>query len=529
MAFVALLSQNTLKLDAVFTPDSVFYIDSARNLLKGNGLVNSMAELHGLAETDSKLPQPMTQWAPLYPALIAGTSLFGGTEPLRALLLSTAFLFAVLLMAYFLVARLYDPWTALVSTALLLHTPPLLLASRAAWSETTGIALALASLWVMCWARDRNEGGRRAFLTAGLASGLVAGLAVTARYALTPLAAVGLLFCLDSKSKEVTLARATGFTLGFSLLAGPVFGRNLYYSGRLGGTPWGSGGAEIFEGLGRLPQALMAMALPEHFLARATYLILIATLVGVAGFRALRGGVAESVKRADLRGNRGLLLLWPAAYTVFLVYAQARVRIDPIDARLILPASIVLFALLVASALRFLTDRRSVLAPVAFLVLAAAIHSEASAYSLTRGLSKLVPIHDFNTKRVRSETLDWLNENRGENALLVVERGIDYPLYLGTTHVAFFSKLRTPGKALDYNTLKRFLTAGNRCAAYGKILLVIPARGHDVFERSEESGQFVADLAGANLAAYPAIASVAQLEDGAVYEIACEQLVDSAP
>ena len=110
--YLALLGFNSLRYEGRLSPDSVYYIDTARNIVAGRGISNSMAPVRRAVERGETLPRPMTMWGPLYPLLIAVSSLGGLPAPAAALLVPIAFLGIVLCGSYLLMRELFDATVA---------------------------------------------------------------------------------------------------------------------------------------------------------------------------------------------------------------------------------------------------------------------------------------------------------------------------------------------------------------------------------------------------------------------------------
>ena len=109
-AYIVLFVFNSLTRTRYFSNDSMNYVDVARNISAGRGIVQSTLGFNQpyLFEETSRIPNPMTSQSPLYPILIALLSLFGIPHADSALLISGLALGGVIFMAYLLGRDLYD-------------------------------------------------------------------------------------------------------------------------------------------------------------------------------------------------------------------------------------------------------------------------------------------------------------------------------------------------------------------------------------------------------------------------------------
>lgn len=523
--FTGLLGYNSLNLEGKFSPDSMFYMDGAQNLLAGRGLSSSMAQLDRLLSTGQHLPRPMTVWAPVYPLLVAAGAGLGWSVPAAALAVPILFFLLTLVAAYFLLAALYDKGTALLCAGFLLHFEPLRHVSTHAWSETVGLAPLLAALFLLVHLKDQKgmEGGKGA--EGGnawrlFAAGSLAGLAVGARYALMPLFVVGLLLAVDRTSRRASLVRAGSFALGFALFMVPVLGRNLYHTGRLGGPRWGDAERGVAEGVSQTYHAFAETAWAPGFLPGVILTLLFAATVLMCCLHAVGRKLPRTLREAITGKSQSVLLLWTLAYAGFLVFSQTRARIDPIDARLILPAALTLYLLMVALLARLSRIPQAVLGGIAFVLLAAAIQAEASTARTLMGVS-ITPVWDFKAKLERSETLEWLSRNVSPGDLIVAEDGLDLPVYLGPIDTAFFSKALSPGFRLTYEDVMAFHERENGCSEPRRAYLVLKPKPQDREGIAEKFGTLVADLVEGRTSAYPGLALNRRFEDGLIFDITC--------
>ena len=174
-----------------FTADSRNYVNVARNVLEGRGLVQDTAGFgEGRFPTRVRLPQPYGVHGPLFPLAIAGLAAAGLPAEDAALLIPVLCAGLTLAGAVLLLLRLYDRETALWGAALLVASYPLAFLARTAWSELLAVAALFGSLLLLLARPPRSAPARLLAL-----AGVLAGLAFAARY---PLAVTGPLGALLS-------------------------------------------------------------------------------------------------------------------------------------------------------------------------------------------------------------------------------------------------------------------------------------------------------------------------------------------
>jgi hypothetical protein len=239
--YLVLFGVNSLTRRLNFSPDSMNYVDIARNINAGRGIVqNSLGfnQIH-FSPTD-QIPSPVTSQPPLYPLLIAAVSQFGIPEASASLLVAVFSYALGLLVAYLLARELYngDP-TALLSVSFLLNYYPLALVSSFAWSESVGIAIVLLFMWLLALRHRLKETSLVTSNRTLFVAGLAAGLAFSTRYGLLPVFLLGILVLLVEKDNgNQKLRDLTWYVVGFALPASAVLVRNYYLSRAfMGGNP----------------------------------------------------------------------------------------------------------------------------------------------------------------------------------------------------------------------------------------------------------------------------------------------------
>ena len=213
---------NSLTHTRQFPYDAMNYVDVARHVAQGDGLVQTTVGMFQprLAVLPSDGPVPFVAQAPLFPLLIAALHALGASFQDAALLLSALGYLLTLGLGTLLARRFYgDGGAQLVLVALLVYAP-LAQAGRTALTEALALGLLLGSL-ALVTAPERHL--RAPELAA---AGLLAGLAFATRYALVAWIPLGLLWILW-RSRGRALPGAVAYVLGAALPVVPILIRNI--------------------------------------------------------------------------------------------------------------------------------------------------------------------------------------------------------------------------------------------------------------------------------------------------------------
>lgn len=235
--YIVLFGYSSLSHGRNFTADSVNYVDVARNLGRGRGLVQSTLGFNMPDfSADSPIPVSFTSESPLYPVSITLLSIPDIDPADAALLVAVLGYGLILLLSYLLACTLYDEAAALLAVGALLLFEPLRFAGDHAWSEPLGLSLMLLSIWLMALTL---EGKLNLAAGAGL-SGFVGGLAFSTRYAFGVLIVLAVVafatVALRRRHKQDGLPGLVIFALypaAFMLVAGPMLLHNLLTTGAL--------------------------------------------------------------------------------------------------------------------------------------------------------------------------------------------------------------------------------------------------------------------------------------------------------
>jgi len=417
--YLGIFGFNSLTRLRQFSPDSMNYVDVARNIVNGRGITQSTLgynQHHFVVE--GEIPTPFVTQPPIYPLLIALTSRFAIAYPDAALLVSAIFYGLVLWMAFLMVRAWYDEPAALLSVACLLFYYPLLRVSAFAWSEPVGIAFCFAAFWLLAHTRQASaRQSQRVFL-----AGLVMGLAFGTRYAFLPAVPVGMLVLIEPRDWRRTVRNAALFGIGFTLPAGLVLAHNWLQTGTLTGpTP----NAPIMTLLGDMNDIVRWTCssylgennLPQQALLTAS--LVVCGLALIAQRRLLR-----VLRAVFVDEKRYLLWLWPLAYFAFILWLRRRIYFEALDPRLIAPAGVmlaILWATLV-SKVTTLATRYYYLPALALAVLG--IGREANV-AVTR------PPVSFDQIIANSERYTWIAENTTDRDLIIGDATMDIPFFFG--------------------------------------------------------------------------------------------------
>ena len=320
---VGVFGWRSITFDRRVTGDSMNYIDVARNLSAGEGLVQSAAGFNQRAfwaqDFSPHFPdKTRAGHNPGYSVLIAAVAEATGLEHAdAAFVIGPAAYAAALIFTFLFASRLLGTAAGLLAAAFLAHQLRWIFLRT--WTEPVVIALLLALLALLA----RGATPRRA-----VGAGLLAGLALLVRSSFVPILALGGLACLlghGSRARRLLL-----FAVGASIaMAGPFLGEGQVYPS----YP---------------PQTAVAAGwFPDVFASELWTLAAAAVLGACAWWRAVRDGRPIVPDRA--RYGCVLVVAWIAGWWVFLLLAiRLVVMFDVLDDRMLAPGAAVTF---IASAL----------------------------------------------------------------------------------------------------------------------------------------------------------------------------------
>ena len=212
-------------------------------------------------------------------------------------------------------------------------------------------------------------------------------------------------------------------------------------------------------------------------------------------------------------GKRYLLLLWPAGYLAFLLYCKTRMPIDPINARLTMPATLLLVLLFATLLVRVIGARPWLFTSVSLVLAVLAAGNEVSTARAVMH-TNLPHANEFQHNLAHSETLIWLSNNATDRDLIVAEDGLDLPLYLGSVNTLYFLSIWPPTYQVSHADFTDYLE--RYCGEYEHVYLVL---GKDSQRRKLEAESFLAGLVADPLNPKPGMTLEAELKDGLIYNI----------
>lgn len=307
--------------------DSLSYLEAARHLVSGHGLVTGDFELTGPER------QPLTLWPPLYPLLLAPLQWLAGLigEPLErvAIPLNAVLLGISMLLTSHLVADHHGRWPALAAAVALALLPATQVVYSYAWSETLFMPLVLAAY--LCLARylaDPGRGARRWLPTAALLLGLACGVRYAGLGFLPALLLAVVLFPMLPVARRMRHA-LLALALALAPLL-PVLLRNLALTGTLSGGERGLPEFRLASDVAHLGRLLYAdvFGLPTPL-----SVLLLLTLTWLLTRLVLRRSAANppSPESAD---GLWLPVLWTASYLGFLLLSRNLQEVD-LDSRML--------------------------------------------------------------------------------------------------------------------------------------------------------------------------------------------------
>jgi 4-amino-4-deoxy-L-arabinose transferase-like glycosyltransferase len=216
----ALLLFSTINFGIGTTPDSTVYINTARNLLNGEGF-------YTFSFTTGEL-EPMKNYPPLFPAILAGISLFG-IQLLQSARLLNSFVFGINIVLVGLIIKRYtrNIWLSLFGSIIIMSTSTILFIHSMAWTEPLFLFFTTLGFYLLSEYFDNKK---RAFF---IASAVAIGLAFLTRYAGAAFVAATAVSIFLFSEKKVS-KRIIDSIIFAAIASFPVilwFIRNRYYTG----------------------------------------------------------------------------------------------------------------------------------------------------------------------------------------------------------------------------------------------------------------------------------------------------------
>lgn len=494
LAYCALFAHNSLVRFRYFSPDSMNYVDVARNLVSGRGLVQSAIGFNHLHFLDEmQWPQPFIAQPPLYPLLVAALALVG-VEPADGALLIPALCHALLLgLAALFARRLGGSSAAFVAVAFLVWFFPLRQVCRFAWSDSLGALLTMAALWQM----TPPERLRSFTPVHWILLGLTIGLAVSTRYALAPLALLAGFVALRAAgadaAKPLVLLGA-----GCAAPVAAVLANNLGGTGHLlpGHSPapenWTAALKSIGDVLcGQYSDWIKGPA------AYALWFIAVLLAAGIAHRRREPGDAARHLP----------VLLWIGGYLAFIYFLRVRVLLDD-SFRLLFPALVAAAVVWASAIARVLPARWA--AALCILSLAGGLVHELH----LRGTHPPIDEARRDARIARNVIARQLTTDRD---VIIGNDPLGIVFYVRRPHVISFSQVpRTDPPT--YPALLAFLD--HFADRYDRAFMLIrDFSGGSRAVAEKQYGPFIADLLTGQLDSYPRIQAQGMHGDTRVFTV----------
>lgn len=519
--FLVLFLYNSLTRTRHFSPDSMNYVDVAKNISNGNGLVQSTLGYNYpfLFEFDSEVPTALTAQPPIYLMLIAFASRFSLTHADAALWISVIAYGLILVLTYLLTKRLYGNHVAYLTLGALLVFPPLRIVSRFAWSESTALAFLIASLLLLVLVHELRPKWAR---IASFLSGLCVGLAFATRYAFFPLFFLGFLsLILASVPRIQKLKILYLFSVAAIIPVFIVLGNNLTSSGYFlpPALPSDRGLAE------NIKDAVLSVAggllFAEDRAIRAQTVVAGLIFAGCTAALIAQRRLIPVIDYVLFRGRRYLLTLWAIAYLSVIVFQRTVSHFDIIGTRLTVPSSVILFVLLIALLATTLQSQRFGWELTYILFASLILVSIANEILLIRDSPRV----DSQSRIAQSERLQWIATNTDDNDLVVGDDIMDVPFYFDGQAAVSFSPYPFTSH-LTYDLLNEY--ADHNCHRYQNMYLILRRWNWTVQQYDYRYGQFISNISRGLLDRYPDIVQEDLLEDAIVFKIICEYNPESA-
>ena len=503
--YVGLFVFNMVTRIGRFSPDSMNYVNVARNIAEGNGITQpTLGFNQRRINPDDDIPAPLIAHPPLYPLLISWVTRIGVSAPVSALLVSASGLALIFVLVFKLAAALYGEKVALTSMGLSLFYGPLRYIAGFAWSDPVAIALLLFCLLLLV----RKFAAERFVFTAGF----IAGLAFATRYAFLPLLPVGAAFLIISSPSARRIRNVCLYGFAFALVAGSVWGHNFVATGSL------------MPSSRRAPADLSETMVTAFRSIFGRYMIglsprlqfsLFAVSLLVCSISLFKGGIVRRTREVFVANNRYLLLAWSLTYLIFIVAQRSAWFFGEDRAnemlRIAAPAGIVLLICWTSLLINSLQVPLSGINIIVLLLLSVSIWREARAMTQ-------VPRFDLQQQVRYFPRLAWIAAHTSNADLIIGEDTVDIPFFLSGRRTLSFS----PYPITEYATYVLIESYSRRhCAAYQNIFIILPNHGLSEEQWRAVYGNFFADLIFGRIEKYPAITLVQQLEDASVFKVQC--------
>jgi hypothetical protein len=483
-------------------PDGMNFVDTARNIVTGRGIVQSTggySDPHFLSKADD-LPSPLITQPPLYPVLLASLAWMRVPYVPAGLLISVVCYGLIALIGYRLISGLYGRPEALLAVALVVSLHPLRSWAGTLMSESLALLLALLILHLLATLRT----ARRPLPLAVLA-GVVAGLAFATRYALLPLVGIAIVFLVLETRRRV--AGVVLFLVGFGVPAGLVALRNVLLTGSLR-LPRNPSTVGLVDNALAAWNVLVDVYLMAHY-QRSWQLAAVVLVATAAVIALIRGRFRDRTCGWFLGQGRYILVAWGLAYVVFIVGLRTVIHFDPLNVRIMLPAGILVPLLLAPLLVRLTRARASVIGWVAIVVVLVTAAHEVRAFTLA-------PTPTWEAQIARRPALAWIARETTDEDLIIGSGAIGVPFFLGRSRAVSLSPYPY-SDVVDGATLMAYVT--KYAARYRHVYLVFARTYDDHAAWAAAYGEFIAGLITNRRDPPAGFALHRELPDAFVFEI----------
>jgi hypothetical protein len=444
---------------AELSPDSVGYIAAARHIASGLGVVSYDGA-------------PLIVQPPLYPVLLATVDYVFGIDPLSAANVVNAVLFGLIVyLSGLLFFKLLKSSVALalLGTAYITVSIPLVEVSLMAWSEPLFISLVLLYLIFF------ESYLAKADITLLVLSSLSVALACLTRYIGVTLISTGIVSILVF-GRDSLRAKIRHLVLFVSISALPVgmwLVRNYSLSGTFFG-PRASSAYALSQNLRFMSGTFLHWYIPWRISEHRFILMLLCATVGIlAGLSTWRC----SSKVKPFLSEIGPLLLLIIAYAGFLLVSSTIIAYDQIDNRLLSPVFVPLTLLLLILASKILTSvTRQWLSPTRANTLLAAAAVMCLLYPARATMSSIANAmshgEGYSGESWRSsQTIEYLRQNRALVSECVIYSNAPDAIYILADLTAKMSPKKgsynSPELVQDVSSLRKsWPEQGNSCLVW---------------------------------------------------------------
>lgn len=508
VACLFLMGLNALTRVREFTPDSMSYVDVARNFVAGHGLSQSALGFGRATFTpDDPIPAPFTAHAPGFSLLIALTSRAGVSVEDTALVLAALFCGLSIVVAFLLARECYGVLVAWFVAALLVNYYPLRHAAAVAWSETAAVFMAMCALWLLARYRRRSGGGGLSFLV-----GLFSGFAFAIRYPLSELAVVTGAGVITARADR-RLRDGIAFAFGALCSVGPVLARNVALTHTLTGAASNPHATPLLTNLAATVWSLAEIYQPHYLESPPARLelwglaaALVITCVGLAVQRRLPAAVRECA--LDASGPLWITI-WAVAYLAFINAVRSVTWFDDLTHRLTLPAGVALVIVVAAFAGSAVRKNSAVIITVSVLLLASALTREVRFLATHAPASRNIPW---------TPRLTWVANRTTSRDLIIGDYTMDLPFYFVGRRTITFEHYPYTNKP-TYEGLNAYIH--RHCREYDHAYLIVRNwYGTNLTLWVESFGWMISDLMlGGDNPKYREYHLLSRLDDSAVFRV----------